>query len=201
MAVVALSLVAAVASCADEGSSFRPAEGSDGPGPGASGGGGSTPGGGNADGSADAEDDATAALCNELDLDVPIVDGIAETGEPVPGSGGTVVEGTYGLTDYRTYVGTGVPGLTGKSYRAVISIADGILQHVSEEERSGSRLDAGTSVVRRTSSFVTSGTDFVTAAVCPSSGSSEVFSYTATDSRLVLSDLASGEVLTFDLRP
>lgn len=197
VAVAILVLGGAAASCSDD-ETLRPAEDSNTGGGGGGSGGSSTPQDASVD---ETDDDATPASCNDLEDDVSLVDGIAASGDPPVGTGGTVVDGTYGLTDYRIYVGTGVPGLTGKAYRSVISIADGIVQQVLEEQRSGTTLDAGTTVVRTTSSFVTSGTDLVTAAICPSSGPSATFSYTATDSRLVWSNLASGEVWTFDLRP
>lgn len=197
VAVVALLFFGgAAASCSDD-DTLRPAEEGPGGGSGAAGGGSSTPqdaGGGGAD-------DALPAFCNDLAADGTLVDGIAESGDPPVGTGGTVALGTYGLTDYRVYVGAGVPGLTGKLYRSVISLTDGFLQQVLEEQRSGTALDAGTTEVRSTSSFVTSGTDFVTAPICPASGVSATFSYTATDSRLVWSNLTTGEVWTFDLRP
>lgn len=101
------------------------------------GGGGGNIGGGSSgptrDGSADAADaSGDAGTCTELVNSGILVDQLAVTGDPLPGSGGAITDGTYELNDARVYVGAGgLPGSTGATYQSTLRVAGTSFERVT----------------------------------------------------------------------
>jgi hypothetical protein len=120
-----LAALAIGAACADDPKRPPPASGDlpNQPGMGGSvAGGGGVSDAGRTDSGANGKSDAATA-CTDLPITGAVVDQIAEIGDPPPGSGGTVLDGIYDIIEARFFAGaSGLPGLTGNSYRGTIRI-------------------------------------------------------------------------------
>jgi hypothetical protein len=185
----------AVAACSDPPN--RPPAGQGSIGGGAVSGGG---GGGSAEGGVDAGD-ADGALgdggvCNDLVITGQTVDRIGVLGDPPAGKGGTIVDGTYVLTDYSVFVGAGgVGGPTGITAKGAIRFTGGRVDELLEFGGTGNP-----SVVSTSSSYGATAATFATTQLCPSSGVGATLQYTSNDPVIVLTDPATKEAFTFTKR-
>jgi hypothetical protein len=151
------------------------------PGGPAGGGGG---GGGSSDGGAvlDADTDALAT-CNDVVQVGSLVDQSAVGGDPVAGTGGTVTDGTYALSDSTVYVGAGAVGPTGTSLKETLVIAAGVAQRVRTTQTS-----TGSVETRTTFTLAFSGVTVAWSETCPTPSLAQQFSYTVTGNELRLID-------------
>jgi|GEM_PF-1726292 len=199
LAIVAIATAALLGSaCGDD--PKRPPVAADPGSPGGSAvGGGSGGGGGSRDGgSGDAGLDVNVIEgCTELDPTGPIIDQNAVNDDPPAGTGGTIVDGTYDITDARINQGSvGLPGPTGSSYQGSIRFTGTTFERVVIF-----RSSAGAFAETRTSgTFVTNGQGATFSATCPAPGQEQV-TYSVVSTAVTFSNLATKESFTFTLRP
>lgn len=151
--------------------------------PGGSSGGGAVTGGGGAvtdGGGADVAVDALAA-CNAITITRGVVDQIGVTGDPPAGAGGTLVDGTYDLTDATYFAGTGGIGPTGVSYKETIQLDGATMQQARATLGGGRTVEA-----RRTSTVALSGARASISETCPAPSGAQSWGYTATGDTLSL---------------
>jgi hypothetical protein len=158
------------------------------------GGGSGADGGGVRDSGADA-----AAVCTTVLITGGVIDELAASGEPPPAAGGTLVDGTYDLTDARYYVGSaGIPGVTGRSYQSTIRITSaGQVYERAELLKSAS---GATTETRSSGSFLPTGVTGTIAWTCPAATQDKV-SFTAAGNNLIITDLVTKTALTFTKKP
>lgn len=160
--------------------------------PGAGGG-----GGGGTPGRTDAGVDAGNG-CTDLPITgVQILQQIV-VGEPQPGTGGALVDGTYDIVDATLYssVGSAVPGPSGASYQGSMRITNGTFErHVILTTTSGIPVESAVS-----GTIDLTATTPVINLTCPVA-QQEVITYTATDTSLVITNVVSKESLSFTRSP
>jgi hypothetical protein len=190
--VAALSAAMFGSACGDD--PKRPAPGIEGryqPGNAAAGGGGSTDGG-----VADASDGGDAGACTNLSNTGTVVDLNAVNDDLPPGTGGTVLDGTYDIVEARLYQGlAGVPGLTGTTYQGSIRITGPTFERVVIV-----RTAAGPSETRSTGTFAASGTSATIGLTCPVAAQ-EQLAYSVLNNSLTLSNHATKESFVFARQP
>ena len=164
------------------------------PGVGASGGGGGTRDASIADGGADAAD---GGACTDLAVGGGLIDQLAVNDDPPRGSGGTIVDGVYDLTDVRVYQGAaGLPGPTGTSYQGSIRITGTTFERVLVFQTS-----AGPSTeIRSSGTFTANATNATIALSCPTASQEQV-TYSVTDSSVAFTNLVTKESFTFVRQP
>lgn len=166
-----------------------------GPGPGGSGG--STPTGGGTSGTVSPLD---AGVCTDLDDPTSARDEIGSSDPLIPGTGGTIVDGTYDLTSVQRYVGTsGQAGDTGRSYKEVMRITDG----TTLERIRVLQINSGGGETTENASFVltqTAGSNSITLSPkCPTLGTNQTLTFTAQGTTLTLTSLE--QQFTYTARP
>jgi hypothetical protein len=117
---------------------------------------------------------------------------------PLAGTGGTVANGTYDLTQSSRFVGaSGFPGPTGTTYKAILRITAGTTYDKVQVQGSSS----STAVIEIDQHGVlqTASTNATLSLTCPSVVVQSL-SYTATDTTLTLIDLEIGISQTYTLR-
>lgn len=155
-------------------------------------------GGGGGEGGVDSgtNDSGDGGVCNDLVIASQTVDRIGVLGEPPAGRGGTIVDGTYQLTDYSVFVGAGgVGGPTGITAKGAIRITAGTLDELYEFGGSGNP-----SVRSASSTYSATAATFATTELCPRAGVGATRQYTSNDTVLVLTDTATKEAFTFTKR-
>lgn len=198
-AVFALVLAAAGASavlssaCTNPTSKPPPSADLSSPKPIGAGGGGGTADGGLVDGGADAGA-LDGGACNDLTLGGPTVDVTAVSQDAPQADAGTILDGTYTLTQVLIYVGvSGTPGPTGTSLQGALSIQGATMQRVLRQVA----VDAGTAELRTTATVTTSDTTLTSTQTCPTGAGVERDVYTATATSLVVTNPTTHEEYTF----
>lgn len=180
----------AVLGCGDKDS--RPPPAANGGGTPFGGAGGGAGDGGRVDGGGDGSLDG--GTCTNLDFTGGLVDRLAIVGEPPPGNGGQISEGTYDLTDLVVYVTSGTAGPTGVQVQSSLLITTDAVQRVDRIVDS-----AGTAVVGTSGSGFASGAIFNYSQSCPKVAG-ESFGLTASPTVLVLTNIATRESFTYKKR-
>jgi hypothetical protein len=121
------------------------------------------------------------AVCNDITLTGAIVDQTAVTGDPPAGAGGSIVDGTYDLTDSSSYVGNGAIGPTGTSIKETIRIAAGTLQQYRQTTTS-----SGTTSLRASYTMAVNNSTVSLAETCPTASLAQQWTFTVTGSQLAL---------------
>ncbi len=138
-----------------------------------------------------------AGSCTELENVANEVDQNAVTGDLPAGTGGTVLDGIYTLTEARVYLGvSGVPGPTGTTYKETIQIAGTAFERVLTFKSSGGT----SSEIRSRGTFTQSGTTGTITLTCPSQNTESV-TYTVGGSSLSLGNLVTKESFLFTKQP
>lgn len=160
------------------------------------GGGSSSGGGGDGGGSVDAGVDS-GAVCNTLTNDGNVVDQNRVVGDPQTGTGGTIPDGTYELTQAQVYVGaSGTPGPSGVTYRGVLRLTSGKLERVTELTAS----QGATPIETRTfGDLVAGGSSFTVTQTCPAPFQDQ-YTYSVLNDTLNITSLITKESFTFTLR-
>lgn len=187
--------VALVGACADP--EHKPAPAVPGMTTGSSGGGG---GGGGGEGGVGVDggfDAGEGGVCNDVVQTGQLIDRTAISGDPPVATGGTIVDGTYDLTEYSVYVGTaGSPGPTGITAKETARIAGGKIDEIREIGGTGKT----TTVTTTSSVYSVTGATFAETDVCPTGGGGRQLQFTANDPQLILTDLTTKEAFTFAKR-
>jgi hypothetical protein len=162
---------------------------------------GSSVGGGGGEGGVlprgDAGDAGDGGSCTDLPNTGTEVPQNAVVDDVTPGSGGTIVEGTYNLTEARLLQGpSALPGPTGYSFQASIRITGQLYERVLVVKSSG----GATSETRSTGTFVPNGTSATIVLSCPSSNQESV-TYSAGSDSLTVSNLITKESFVFTRKP
>lgn len=145
---------------------------------------------------ADARDAGEGGICSELLNTGPLVDRLAVIGDPPISTGGTIVEGTYDLTDYTVYIALGgLGGPTGVTAKSTISVTGNEIEQITETGG-----NTPVKVERKVSAYSVNGSAIAMTAICPAAGVSTIRQFTASDSRLILTDQTLKETFTFTLR-
>jgi hypothetical protein len=165
---------------------------------GAGGGGGSSGSsgeGGVVDGGEDSGD--SGAACNALTNDGNVVDQNRVVGDPPTGTGGSITDGTYELTQAQVYVGAaGTPGPSGVTYRGVLRLTNGKLERVTAMQAN----QGATPIESRTfAELVAGGTTFTVTQSCPAPFQDQ-YTYSVLNNTLNITSLITKESFTFTLR-
>jgi hypothetical protein len=145
-------------------------------------------GGGGGDGGADAGDAGDAGACNTVAQIGNLVDKVSfPTQAPAP-AGGTIVDGTYRLTEFSIYDPAQPGGVTGVQIKATMVISNGTIEDVT--------FGAG-GEARSNGTYSVSGTQMTTTTTCPLGKGSRTFGFTAAGAQLQFIFPTSNEVLTF----
>lgn len=149
-----------------------------------------------ADGGIPDSGEADGGACTDLETTGAVIDQLGIVGDPPPGSGGTITDGTYDITNAQVFVGMGgLGGATGVSYQGSIRITGPILERFVRTTSS-----AGTIESRTTGTLQPSGVNASLALSCPSSAQEQV-TYTASDTTLTTTNLVTKESFTFTKKP
>jgi hypothetical protein len=139
---------------------------------------------------------ADAGACTDLVAATVVINEIAVQGDPPAGTGGTILDGTYNITDSQHFIGlTGAPGVTGNSYQGSIRISGGgtvIERHVIFKNPSNAAseyIEKGTFIPGASGN----GTVNLT---CPTPMQESV-SYTVNGNNLVMSNLVTKASFTY----
>jgi hypothetical protein len=163
------------------------------PGIGKGGGGGAADGGVQPEGGRDAGDSGDAGTCTDLPNTGAAIDQTAVSGDPPAGTGGTISDGIYDLTDARVYQGiSGVPGLTGASYQGTIRLTGQSYERVLVFKSSGGAIAES----RVSGSFIPSGVNGTIALTCPIAAQEQI-TYSVVTNSLTVSNLVTKESFTF----
>lgn len=194
---VTLFLVGSVTVLACEEEEKRPraaTELGNGPIGGGGGGSGSGDGGGN-DGGADAGEGGAA--CNTLTNDANVVDQNRVVGDPPTGTGGTIPDGTYELTQAQIYVGAGgTPGLSGVTYKGVLRLTNGKLERATDMTPN----QGAQPIESRTfGDLVAGGSNFTVTQSCPAPFQDQ-YTYSVVTNTLNITSLITKESFTFTAR-
>lgn len=159
-------------------------------------GGGTSEGG--IDGGTDADTDSgDGGVCNDVVLSGVLIDRTGVMGDPPVSTGGTLVDGTYDLTQYTVYVGVaGVAGPTGITAKATIRIAGGKLDQHTQIGGTGKTTTETTS----TSTVVATAATLAETDLCPATGGARQLQFTAADPILTITDPTAKEAFTFTKR-
>jgi hypothetical protein len=123
-----------------------------------------------------------AGQCNGLTGTAPFITRQQVASSPPPMTGGMLVDGTYFLTAYAVYTGTGgATGPTGAPFSELVVHAGGFAEAVVQTQ--GSPI-----LTRQNNTITTSGNNYVTTVVCPAGAPSQTLSYTATANVLTIVD-------------
>lgn len=137
------------------------------------------------------------ATCTELAATGSIIDQNAVNVDPPAGTGGTILDGTYDITDARIHQGAaGLPGPTGSSYQGAIRFTGTTFERVVVFRSSAGAL----AETRSSGTFTTSGQLATFSSTCPTPGQ-EQLTYSVANTSVTFSNLASKESFTFTLRP
>lgn len=158
---------------------------------------------GNEGGTDDSGLDSSAGdggICNDVVLTGVLVDRSGVPTDAPVAAGGTIVDGTYDLTQDNVYIGaTGVGGPTGISVKATIRIAGGkIDEHIQIGGTGKTPTDSTSSSV-----YTVSGSTVSLTTSCSAGGtgpSLNFTSFTAADPILTLLDTSLNEAFTFTKR-
>jgi hypothetical protein len=142
-------------------------------------------------------DGGEAGVCNDVVVTGGPVDRVAINLDPPVSTGGTIVDGTYDLTDYTVYVGiSGVGGPTGITAQATIRIGGAT---IDEHLQIGGATQAVTDTTT-SSQFSVTGATFAETQLCPNAGAAEALQFTFNDPILVLTDPINKEAFTYTKR-
>jgi hypothetical protein len=115
--------------------------------------------------------------CNDILANGPLVDEVNVSGSAPAGTGGTIADGTYDLTEDRNYVGAAGAGPTGVQLRETLVV-------------SGSELDfltlSGGKETRQTYTFATSGAGISISKTCPTTAPTQQGQFSLVGSQLIL---------------
>lgn len=141
-------------------------------------------------------DSGDAGSCTSLDNSGDQIDQSAVNDELPAGTGGTVLDGVYNLTEARVYLGAaGTPGPTGIKLKETIRITGTAYERVLGFTSSG-----GSSEIRSSGSFTQTGTTGVIALTCPSQNQEQV-TYTVGNNILTVSNIVTKESYVFLKQP
>ena len=157
--------------------------------------GGNRDGGGNEGGGGDGGDGGSA--CNALTNDANVVDQNRVTGDPPTGTGGTIPDGTYELTQAQVYVGAaGTPGPSGVTYKGVLRLTNGKLERVTEmtPNQGSSPIES-----RTFGDLVAGGSSFTVTQTCPAPFQDQ-YTYSVVTNTLNITSLITKESFTFTAR-
>jgi hypothetical protein len=160
---------------------------------------GTNAGGGQPGSDAGTDAGSDAGACTTLTITGNRVDQLGIVGEPPPGTGGTVLDGTYDMIEAQLYLPDGgAPGVTGNSFRGSLRISG------STVERSviftGNAGGDSRSVVRGT--LTVSGANGTYAIACPSlAQESLAVSVPDGGASLTLSNQVTKEAFVWSKRP
>lgn len=158
-------------------------------------------GGGGSDASTslpDAGTDTDAGSCTDLVLTGAVNDEEAVADTAPPGAGTVITDGTYNLINAQVFVGGSQAGPTGNTYRATIRITNGT---TFERVVVYAAAAGGTPTTTRSRGVITTvGVNATLSLSCPVSAQ-EQFSFTATATQLVLTDLVTKRQLTYARAP
>ena len=139
----------------------------------------------------------TMTRINDIVSTGQLVDRTGINGDPPVALGGTILNGTYDLTQYSVYVGTaGAAGPTGITAKATLRIAAGKADEIIEIGGTGKT----TTVATRSSVYSVTGATFAETDLCPTGGGGRQLQFTAADPLLTLTDPTSKEAFTFTKR-
>lgn len=193
--VLSLSTLATFAACKED--EDRPAAAADGTGAGGGGGGGGGAGSEAGTTPDDAGTEAGVVACNALDVTGATVDQLSATDAAPVGIGGTLIDGTYDLSDARVY-GATAAGPTGISYKGALvldTIAGTMERVIVTAAQVGQPIEERSSLV-----YTASGTSIVAQVTCPAARPNEQLTYTASATTLVLTNVTTRESYTFTRR-
>jgi hypothetical protein len=140
---------------------------------------------------------ADGGVCTDLADTGVDVDQTAVADDLVAGTGGTVTDGTYNLTEARVYVGAaGTPGPTNVVYKESIRITAPNFERVVVFTSSA----GSTSEIRSSGTFTQNGTTGVITLSCPSVNTEQV-TYTAAANTLTISNVVTKESFVYALTP
>lgn len=138
-----------------------------------------------------------AGTCTDLVNAGVAVDQQAVADELVAGTGGTVSDGSYNLTEAKIYVGVaGTPGPTNTTYRETIRIAAPTYERVLVFTSSGGT----SSEIRSSGTFTQTGSTGSISLTCPSVNTEQV-TFSATAQTLTVSNIVTKESFTYVLQP
>lgn len=153
--------------------------------------------GGAGDGGAGAGDAGDAGSCNTFTNDGNAVEQDRIVGDPPTGTGGSITDGTYELTQARLYVGaSGTPGPSGVTYRAVLRLTNGKLERTTSMQAN----QGATPIETRTfGDLVAGGSTFTVTQSCPTPFQDQ-YTYSVVTNTLNITSLITKESFTFTLR-
>ncbi|MDF2697564.1 MAG: hypothetical protein K0S65_5947, partial [Labilithrix sp.] len=141
--------------------------------------------------------DADGGACTDLESPGGVIGQNAINDELPAGTGGTVTDGVYNLTDARVYQGlSGVPGVTGASYKGSVRITGPVFERVL----TFTSASGASSEVRSRGTFTVTGINGTIVLECPSPIQEQV-TYTATTDSLTLANLVTKELFIFTKQP
>jgi hypothetical protein len=190
---VVLFPIGVIAACSDPPAKPAPAIAGNAPLPNVSG----SSGEGGTDASSASTDGGDGGVCTDVTATGVLVDRTGVVGDPPVATGGTIVDGTYDLTQYTVYVGaSGVGGPTGITAKATIRIAGG---KIGEDIQIGG---TGKTTTETTTSsvYTVTGATFAETVLCPAGGGGLQLQFTAADPILTLTDTTVKEAFTFTKR-
>lgn len=141
--------------------------------------------------------DVDAGACTDLAIGGATSDEAAVADVAPAGAGTTITDGTYNLTNVQVFVGGAQAGPTGNTYRATVRITSGttferILVYAPQ---------GGTPTTTRSRGVIaTVGVSATVSLSCPLV-TQEQYSFTATTTQLVLTDLVTKRQYTFARSP
>lgn len=158
-------------------------------------GGGGGDGGGGDGGLGDGGDAGTG--CTELAPTGGVINQNAVNDDPPAGTGGTIEDGVYDITDALVYVGAaGLPGPTGSSFQGSIRITGTTFERVIVF-----RSSAGASTETRSSgTLATTNSNATVTLACPTA-SQEQLTYSVATTSVTFSNLVTKESFTFTRQP
>ncbi len=129
--------------------------------------------------------------CNTLEVDGAWMAMVRVASAPPAMTGGTLVEGTYELVDWKSYTGTGGPsGPGGLSLKQTVRFETGTFSHVTE-------VLSPSQVQRGSSTYSTSAENVTFVSTCTTSfGGTSMMKYTASPTGLMLLSM-QGEWFAF----
>jgi hypothetical protein len=147
-------------------------------------------------GALDAGDAGDGGVCTDLANDGAVIDQTLVNDALPRGTGGTLTDGVYTITEARVYQATGVPGLTGTSVQGSIRLTG--QGQIFERVLKSTTPSTASFEVRTRGSLSPSGSPGVGTIVleCPNARQEEV-AYTATDTSLTISNLVTNELFIF----
>lgn len=154
---------------------------------------------GGGDGGTIVNDGGVGTACSNLTQSGTLVDVVAVAGDPPTSTGGSLVDGTYVLTDDSIYVGlSGTPGPLGSAIRSTIRISGGgtAMERIVDSTDQSNNTTTQLEVL----SLGVSATNLVLSVTCPTNGLSEGTQFTTDGSNLFITNYTTKERRTYALR-